>query len=274
MPGGLLLLKAYGAENKYLNDNPQFSYFDSVFLSHTNFAMENFYLEFSGSTRIQQNVPTIYRFEILRHADLLTHLYLEIPLPAIYSSKNKSFEWIKNIGSEIINSVGLYMNGQKIEELTGFDIQYYHRLSKSYGQNLTYNQMIGHDPKLYFPYINVDGKNIYKESIKGTNNPPSILPITLRIPLPFTFSRQSGSYLPLVALQKTEIQVIVECKSLNELYTVLLDNITDPLHNKRIKPRDEDMLSNFVIENAQRLIVPRLNANYIFLDKNEQLKFC
>ena len=40
MPGGLLQLAAYGAQNQYLNGNPQLTFFKVVYRRYTNFSME------------------------------------------------------------------------------------------------------------------------------------------------------------------------------------------------------------------------------------------
>ena len=38
MPGGLLQLVSFGAQNLYLNGNPSISFFKKVYKTHTNFA--------------------------------------------------------------------------------------------------------------------------------------------------------------------------------------------------------------------------------------------
>ena len=56
MPGGLLQLSKYGAQNTYLNGNPQMTYFKSVFKRHTNFAMEMIRIDFEG---VQEQVKSL-----------------------------------------------------------------------------------------------------------------------------------------------------------------------------------------------------------------------
>ena len=40
MTGGTLQLTKYGAQNAYLNGNPQMTFFKAVYKRHTNFSME------------------------------------------------------------------------------------------------------------------------------------------------------------------------------------------------------------------------------------------
>ena len=40
MPGALMQLVAYGAQDVYLTGNPQMTFFKTVYRRHTNFSME------------------------------------------------------------------------------------------------------------------------------------------------------------------------------------------------------------------------------------------
>ena len=48
MGGGQIQLLRYGAQNIYLNGNPQITYFKSVYKRHTNFAIEQMEQLFLG----------------------------------------------------------------------------------------------------------------------------------------------------------------------------------------------------------------------------------
>jgi hypothetical protein len=275
MTGGLLQLKAYGSENIYLNANPQLSFFRSVYRRHTNFAMENFEIPYNGTIGLTPDSNSTFLFKIKRYADLLGPIYLSINLPAIYSSEHKSFQWIKNIGSNIIKTAGLYIGGQKIVELTGDTINNFHRLSRNYSTNLNYNQMIGHLPELYNPLMkNRDGKYVYRNS-DGTA--PSIQSQRLYIPLCFYFCFNSGLYLPLVALQNTEVEIILELRKISELYTLKNDKRNSIRYGKRVNPNPNDSsesLLSFIKEKSLRLAFTiNLDANYLFLDNDERLQF-
>ena len=49
MPGGLLQLVAYGAQDIYLTGNPQITFFKVVYRRHTNFALETIRNTFVGN---------------------------------------------------------------------------------------------------------------------------------------------------------------------------------------------------------------------------------
>ena len=49
MPGGLLQLVAYGAQDVYLTGNPQITFFKIVYRRYTNFAIETVEHTFTGT---------------------------------------------------------------------------------------------------------------------------------------------------------------------------------------------------------------------------------
>jgi hypothetical protein len=57
MPGGLIQLVAFGAQNYYLNGNPSVSFFKKVYKTYTNFSMESMKVIFNKN---QQNLLQRY----------------------------------------------------------------------------------------------------------------------------------------------------------------------------------------------------------------------
>lgn len=94
MPGGLLQLVLYGAEDIYLTGNPQVSYFKTAYKRYTNFALETINLPFNQVPNISAGA-TILNCQIQRYADLLKSVYLKIKLPSVYPY-NYKFNYIDN----------------------------------------------------------------------------------------------------------------------------------------------------------------------------------
>ena len=82
MGGGLLQLAAYGAENIYLNGNPQMTHFKNIHKRSTHFSMETFEAVLDGPAQLNYRKPTRYKFKIPRHGDLVYHTYLKFNLPS------------------------------------------------------------------------------------------------------------------------------------------------------------------------------------------------
>ena len=266
MTGGTLQLKAYGSENIYLNANPQISFFRSVFKRHTNFAMENIELPFEGTTTMTDSSNSTYVFKIKRYADLLGSIFLVVNLPTIYSSTEQAFQWIKNLGSMMIVSATLYIGGQKIEEVRGETINAYHRLSRNYASNLNYNVLIGHTHDMYDPMMkDLDGRFVY-HATNDTKLTPSILGRKLYVPIPFFFENNSGLYLPLIALQNTEVEIQIELRKINELYTILETRRTEKNYGKRIKP-DSNIQSQHILHFTNITALKNVEISFVRISR-------
>ena len=85
MPGGLIQLNAYGAQNQYLNGNPQMTFFKSVYRRYTNFAIENIRLELDGPNELSMEKTCTLRAKIDRNGDLISKMYFSFNLPDILS---------------------------------------------------------------------------------------------------------------------------------------------------------------------------------------------
>ena len=116
MPGGLFQLAVYGSQDFYLTGNPQISFFKSVYRRYTNYAMESVEETLDTSTTIGMDSGTTLKFTIKRVADLVKDIYFVLNLPAIYSSDSVQFQWIKNIGTNIIDQVKISIGGTEVDK--------------------------------------------------------------------------------------------------------------------------------------------------------------
>ena len=275
MTGGLLQLKSYGSENIYLNANPQISFFRSIYRRHTNFSIENFEINYNGTPNMNESTNTTYTFNIKRYADLLGPLFLVVAIPAIYSNAEQQFQWIKNLGSNLVVSVSLFIAGQRITTINGETINNYYRLQKDFTMNINYNEMIGHTPTFYNPTMINPTTNTLNYKYSTSN--PSIVGVNLYIPLPLFFTSNSGLYLPLIALQKADVQLVVEIRKISEIYTLRENRCTNVLYNKRIKPESNNetqSIFKFIKETNLKQAFPiHLDAHYVFLDNDERAQF-
>ena len=95
--GALMQLVAYGAQDVYLTgNNPQMTYFKSVFRRHTNFSIESIKQTLEGNiTTEQSNVHSI----ISRNGDLISNMWIEATLPSVDNSAACNYtNWCNNTG--------------------------------------------------------------------------------------------------------------------------------------------------------------------------------
>lgn len=274
MPGGLIQLAAVGAELQNLIGNPQMTHFKMVYKRYSNFAMEPIELALNGAQDLPFDDGITVSCHVDRHADLLSHMYVLVDLPDIYSGYNVSsdpsatpnmgyrFQWIQELGTRMIEYVDLTIGGHLIQRLQGEWIQLWHEM---YGDETTntavFQRLVGNTPDMHDPASFNDNHGLYPTAtldpamdndpelsttnvVSGVANPylrrASIRGRTLHIPLNFWFTRNTGMALPLVALQQHEVQIHIRFRPLKELYTVIDTTPGSATFGERVAPRQSE----------------------------------
>ena len=304
MPGGLLQLVGRGAQDQLVTGNPSFTHFRSVYKRHTDFAMEQFRLYFKTTILSFPTSGTLtLRTKVERFAQLVNDCYLSITLPDIYSpvapvasvptgynSQTKAvpyeFEWVRNIGYNMIHHVSLLINGQEIVRHTGEWMKIYANLQFDANKRAIIDKMVGNLPELYDP-ANANGRtNQYPSSFTSATmkGQASIPGRVLQIPLHFWFCESIGKALPLVALQSSDVEIIVELRNVYELFTIndvrptsstfgqrIAPDTTSTLFNmsRFLSPPTQDALSNAIPDLRSWNLNPYIEANYIFVTDEE-----
>jgi len=268
MPGGLIQLVGVGAQNELVNGNPSMTHFRAVYRRYTNFAMEQIRMPFTSSNlEFALNTTRTISCRIDRYAQLLHDCYLVLTLPDIWSplklvgtsvpsgydtrtnSIGYEFQWIKNIGYNLIDHVDITMNGQVIQRLRGEWLKMYSYTTHDANKREIVDQMVGNVPEIYDPAHAYDRNGQYPHAITPTSLPssspttlvpePSIRSRQLVIPLHFWFCENPGLALPLVSLQNSEVYINVTLRGINDLYTVVDVNPQSSTFGQRIKPNGD-----------------------------------
>ena len=289
MPGGLLQLVGRGAQDQLVTGNPSFTHFRSVYKRHTDFAMEHFRLYFKTSVLTFPTSGTLtLRTKVERYAQLLNDCYLSIDLPNIYSSisggRSYEFQWVRNIGYNMIRRVSILINGQEIVRHTGEWMKLYANLTFDANKIAILDRMTGNVPELYDPANALGRTASYPNAIPSSSRyEPSIHGRTLLIPLHFWFCETIGQSLPMVALQQSEVEIVVELNNAYQLFTVLDVRSTasprprippdqsNPLFSmsRFLSPTLADAATNVIPDLKTWNMNPFLECNYIFVGDTE-----
>ncbi len=259
-------LVGVGAQNELVNGNPSMTHFRSVYRRHTNFAMEQMRMTFSSSNlEFSATGTRTISCRVERNAQLLHDCYLNITLPDIwsplkylsgaipptgYDSRTNSigyeFQWIPNIGYNLIDHVNLTMNGQVIQSIRGEWLKMYSYMTHDANKRGIVDQMVGNVPEIYDPAHAYDRNGQYPHAVAPTALPttapqtktpePSIRSRQLVIPLHFWFCENPGMALPLVSLQNSEVYIEVTLRQLSDLYTVVDTTSTSLTYGQRVRP--------------------------------------
>ena len=305
-------LVAKGAQDQLVNGNPSFTHFRSVYKRHTDFAMEHFQLAFKTSNlQLPASGSLTLRAKVERYAQLVHDCYLVMTLPDIYSpvvpvspgslppnvnsgsnAIGYQYNWIRSIGYNMINYVSILVNGQEIVRHTGEWMKLYAEIKFDGTKKALLNRMMGNVREIYDPANAFDRMNQYPHAISTSTGPsePSIAGRILTVPLHFWFCEEVGKALPLIALQYSEVEIVVDLKNMYQLFTVLdirdsVGGVPNPNYGTRIAPDSSSnsfQMVNFLSPPSYSAtptptnpvlatwnLNPYIEANYIWLNDPE-----
>jgi hypothetical protein len=269
MAGALMQIVAFGAQNMFLNANPQITFWRVTFRRYTNFAMESIEQTFNGQADFGRRVNAT----MSRNGDLAYKTYLQVTLPEINQNMANSgtdgvyARWLDYPGHQLISQIDVEIGGQRIDRHYGDWMHIWNQLTQTSEQERGYNAMIGQTTQLTYitdpNFSNVDGP-CESDAPRQVCAPRNALPeTTLYIPLQFWFCCNPGLALPLIALQYHEVKINLDIRPLDEcLWAVsTLDCSGSGVSNPKV--------TNAY---AQSLVAASLYVNYIFLDTDERRK--
>jgi len=274
MPGALMQLAAEGAQNELVNGNPSMTHFRTVYRRHTNFAMEHIRLTFTAShLEFDATSTKTFSCRIDRYGQLVNDCYLVITLPDIWSPLKTvttappgydercnaigyEFQWIKNIGYNLIDHIELTANGQVLQTMTGEFMKLYSHLTHDQTKRGIVDKMVGHVKEMHDPANAFDRNGQYPHAVAAQSPLGLALPMTtvpepsirsrqLIVPLHFWFCENAGTALPLVSMQNTDVFINVVLRPIVHLYTIIDTNPLSTTFGTRIRP-DASALSTFL----------------------------
>jgi hypothetical protein len=206
MPGALMQLVAYGAQDVYLSGNPQMTFFKTVYRRHTNFSMECIKQSFKGTVGAGQRVVAT----LARNGDLVHDCFLKVP------SYTQAGDTERNPGHNMIEYIECEIGGQLIDKHFGHWMEVHAQLTEEYVMSLALGQV---DPELG-AHVAVGGFGHGLSRFQLTSMTGGVLGANGAqqlpdhyVPLRFWFCRHVGLALPLIALQYHEVNINIKFSS-------------------------------------------------------------
>ena len=222
MAGALMQLVAYGAQDVYLTGNPQITFFKVVYRRHTNFAMESMEQTLNGGTALGNRAIC----KLSRNGDLVGACYVEATL-AIPVAFVRGNGYRARSGFNLLKNVELRIGGQKIDSHTGTWMDIWTELTHSESQKSMLDSLVGD--------IGVNSSantTLLPASLTGggatTVNGNSADQGRLQVPLQFSFCRNPGLALPLIALQYHEVEIAIDFATSQEMSIGQLGTVPNP----------------------------------------------
>ena len=257
---GRVQLAVRGIQDQWLNGDPQFSYFVSIFKRHTRFSTESVEIPLAGDIslgktihcRIPNNVGDLLRGVILKVKLSNLPAHDVSGTPPHYHFYNPPM--LKNI----IKHVDLLIGGQTIQRITGDYISMYDQL---------YSNKDDIDQTVYF--MNGHGNHL---TVSDSYN-------TFYVNLPFYFFRHPSLSIPICSITKQLVEIKITFKNVDEdisfKYTVENDG-----NVRREKTTDGSIISAslitdyyFITDDEKRFLMTRPMEYIITQLQKSTIKF-
>ena len=239
-------------------------------------------------------------------------IYSKYMTPSVKRGTQWEFEWTRYIGAAIINRAALIIGGQKIQEFDGSYLLSRALLDLDQDAFYKWKALVGDVHELTNPikgayaassngisgYPNVVATiNPTTNKVAGTQlNRPSIFGRDIHIPLSFWFTESPSQALPLIGLQYHECEVQLTLNPISQLYTILdasgyrinpefatvgpLESIRQNMPTYATYSDVSGQIRSFFVDIGAStpplngwFLNPRLQANFIYLPKEEQQIF-
>lgn len=224
MGGGLLQIAIYGNNDLYITNDPQITFFKTVYRRYTNFSVQPYELTFNDKPTFGQKG----RLKLQRIGDLVTKMYLKIILGKIHNTEPKAkFAWVRRIGHAIIKKIDIEIGGMLIDRHYGTWLDIWYELTHGDNGDNGYAKIIG----------DVDELTTYNSKSKRE--------YTLYVPLQFWFNRHWGLALPLIAIQYHDVFINVELEQ-NDKLLIKNDAFNQTCNLNDIKVNEVSLVTEFI----------------------------
>ena len=286
MPGGLMQLVAYGAQDTYLSSNPQITFWKVLYKRHTNFAMESKRVDFLGTPMYGSKISA----PLPRYADLITKSYLYVELPAYGAwatsgsiPTQSAYGWNndqKRLGYVLFDYMDIEIGGQIVDKQYAQWMAIWSQVTSTVSKRIELDTLTGGVDKMAKSSCGTIGGTVYSTtpatdssssalvtgqsstaswySVDGNNQNTRVT--ALHIPLTFWFSRNPGLALPLVALQYHEVRINVQLASSRQVTSDPFGITLDPV-------------TGLAPPNVPQLADIALMMDYVYLDTDERRRF-
>lgn len=206
MASGRVELVSTGVQDQYITDLPTFTYFHKQYRRHTRFSTDTIMNSFEG----EMDFGGTLRCVIPRKGDLIKTIYIKLNLPVLAGADSSDdVGYTDSIGHAIIEHADLLIGGQTVERITSETMELYHELYTSDSHQEALKYTVGKTGSL-------TGLGPASGTVAGEYG---AYPRQFLVALPFYFFRNPSMAIPLCALDKHEVEVVVKLRELSKVVT-------------------------------------------------------
>ena len=288
----LLQIFATGPQDKILYGNPKITYFKTVYKQHTNFGSNYIVKDLSNYADFGKTL----RIKVPREGDLLGATYMRFQL-SLFTTSGGTIplytSFCNGIGSVIIEEIGLYVGGKKIESFPGEWIMLDNELFNDNNRKKEFYKMIQYHQQEY----NVGSINEYEHQTPSSSPPPppkytittpdrladNSGKIDILVPIPFFYTKESGHYLPVCAMNEENIEILVKIRNKEDCLVRrinTLDNSSATINQSGFLTDDSGSGQSGVLygDVINESVTPKIDTmqliyNFYYLDDREKKFF-
>ena len=278
----LLQIFATGPQDKILYGNPKITYFKTVYKQHTNFGSNYIVKDLSNYADFGKTL----RIKVPREGDLLGATYIRFQLSLFDKSGTEEplyTSFCNGIGSVIIEEIGIYVGGKKIESFPGEWIMLDNELYNDNNRKKEFYKMIQyHENEFNVGRINEFQLISSTGATTNTVTTPDRLSdnsgkLDVLVPIPFFYTKESGHYLPVCAMNEENIEIMIKIRDSNSCLSRRINTIStgsdyllDSSSSGQVNVNSGDIINEVV---TTKIDTMQIIYNYYYLDDREKKFF-
>jgi hypothetical protein len=231
MPLGTLQLIYIGEQNIFITENPQITFFKTVYKRHTNFSIDTVQEFFNNHVGFGQQT----RCKLSKNGDLLARAGIYIRLSGLNRTKCEVpcvkkdgclctcqkcllgdedneviYGWANAIGHVLLEWIEVWIGGQMIDRHYGEWLEIWTELTQTSEKRLGYYEMVGKKDPISYTVDSFTGE------------------MELFIPLAFWFCRNIGMALPVLSLIHHDVEFVVKIRDFDQCWVCNKPNVPRP----------------------------------------------
>jgi len=198
---GRLQIETVGKQDKFLTDDPEFSFFNQVHKKHTHFSRQNIRIESPKPLEFDQ----ILRYRIPQNQGyLLTKIAFEFEMDPVILFNHG---YVDSFGHALFDYIDLYIGGVLVERVNTDYLQIFSE------QSITQTKQYGLSKTL--------GKSVIQDSTDDYTNQYAVVnynrPQKFIVNVPFHFYQKPEIAIPICAIKTQEVEIEIKTRKLEEL---------------------------------------------------------
>jgi len=218
---GRVQLEAVGPQDRLFTDDPEYTYFIKNFKKHGNYSKFYTDLEFDGRIEFGEEVRCTIPQD---QGDLLKGVSLKITLNPIDQGLVSGYDHItycESIAQAMIEYADIYIGGSLIQRVPSDMLAIHSELCVTQSKQRSLAKLVGKPFQIFSVFDD------YYKQIRENLLAESKVETSYRVDIPFYFHQYPELAIPLYAITKQEIEIVIKLRKAEECIFAVIDHSTN-----------------------------------------------